>query len=335
MPRSITPLEVAVVGAGMAGLSCARHLADTGMDVHVFDKARGVGGRMATRRMDEMGFDHGAQYFTAHSAAFTQQVEAWQQAGVVAAWQGRIAATDLQQIQPVEPQSRYVGVPRMSAVGRHLLGVLPFYPDHRLVECQFDGQYWHLQFDTQPSVLAKSLVLALPAPQVVDLLEIDHPLYADAVLQDMLPCWALMLHVAEPIAVDFEGCFVNAGILGWVARNSSKPDRAAAEAWVIHANHAWSQAQVDADPIWVQQQLYTAFCQLVQQPVHVEQQSVHRWLYALAAKALHVGCWYEPAQQFGIVGDWLAGSRIEGAWQSGQQLADRMIQNPAIAVTKK
>lgn len=326
------PLEVAVVGAGIAGLSCARRLAESGMSVTVFDKSRGAGGRMATRRIEAadtgaFSFDHGAQYFTAHSAAFQHTVGRWAAEGVVQPWAGRLMSYESDGFSPVASQPRYVGVPRMSAIGRHLLGSLPFCPEHRLLECQYDGQYWHLQFDAQPTVLAKYLILALPSPQVVDLLEIHHPFYAEAVLQDMLPSWALMLHVDRPLDVPFDGCFVNTGILSWVARNNSKPERGETEAWVLHASREWSQMHVDAPRDWVAEQLLAAFSHVVGQPVPVVQHWVHRWLYALASHALEVGCWYEPAQQFGIAGDWLNGSRVEGAWLSGQQLAARVMAN--------
>lgn len=324
------PLEVAVIGAGMAGLSCARRLAEAGMNVMVFDKSRGAGGRMATRRIDDtqvgsFGFDHGAQYFTAHSAAFQQAVKGWVDAGVVQPWAGRLMSLESDGLRPVAHQPRYVGVPRMSAIGRHVLGDVSFRAEHRLLECQYDGQHWHLQFDTQPTLLSKYLVLALPSPQVVDLLEINHPFYADAVLQDMLPSWTLMLHCATPIAVPFDGCFVNNGLLSWVSRNNSKPARGAVETWVLHASRSWSQAHVDAPRDWVAQQLLTAFKKVVDQPIQVVQHWVHRWLYALASDALTVGCWYEQEQSFGIAGDWLDGSRVEGAWLSGQKLAAQMI----------
>lgn len=337
------PLEVAVVGAGMAGLSCARRLAESGMSVTVFDKSRGAGGRMATRRVEDaeqgsFGIDHGAQYFTAYTAGFQQAVAGWVADGVVQPWAGRLMSFEqADELRPVPSQPRYVGVPRMSAIGRHLLGELPFYSEHRLLECQYDGHHWHLQFEAQPTVQAKYLILALPSPQVVDLLEIHHPFYADAVLQDMLPSWTLMLQTDSPIAVPFDGCFVNAGILSWVARNSSKPARGTPETWVVHASREWSQAHVDASRDWVAEQLLSAFSQVVGQSVQPKQQWVHRWLYALASDALTVGCWYEQAQQFGIAGDWLNGSRVEGAWLSGQQLADQIIASrsvqPALSVS--
>ena len=82
---------VAVVGAGISGLICARTLADHGLSVVVWEKSRGAGGRMATRRSGEMlRFDHGAQYFTVRDERFQRYVGAWLQDGIVAPWAGAL-----------------------------------------------------------------------------------------------------------------------------------------------------------------------------------------------------------------------------------------------------
>jgi renalase len=86
--------RVAVVGAGMAGLACARALADAGIAVVCIDKSRGPSGRLATRRADGWQFDHGAQYFTARDPGFRAQVHEWLQAGVAARWAPRLVAFD-------------------------------------------------------------------------------------------------------------------------------------------------------------------------------------------------------------------------------------------------
>ena len=78
------PLHYAVIGAGIAGLSCARALAASGVHVTVFDKSRGSGGRMSTRRGEGWACDHGAQYFTARDPLFQAELARWQAAGVAA-----------------------------------------------------------------------------------------------------------------------------------------------------------------------------------------------------------------------------------------------------------
>jgi renalase len=53
-------VRVAVIGAGLSGLTAARHLVSGGCEVVVFEKSRGLGGRLATRRAEGTVIDHGA-----------------------------------------------------------------------------------------------------------------------------------------------------------------------------------------------------------------------------------------------------------------------------------
>ena len=82
---------VAIVGAGMAGLSCAAALKTAGASITLFDKSRGPGGRMSTRRSAHRRYDHGAQYFTARDPDFQAVVARWTADGLVAPWTGRLA----------------------------------------------------------------------------------------------------------------------------------------------------------------------------------------------------------------------------------------------------
>ena len=108
------PPTIAIIGAGLAGLSCAHALLQAGHTVHVFDKARGPSGRMSTRRADDVDgpwqCDHGAQYFTARDPAFRAEVARWQQAGVAALWNARLASFDGRAwTTPATPLERFVG----------------------------------------------------------------------------------------------------------------------------------------------------------------------------------------------------------------------------------
>ena len=78
--------DVLVVGGGIAGLTAARALRASDQSVLVLEKSRGFGGRAATRRWEEMPFDHGAQFFTARSAEFRTQVDDWLGRGVCFEW---------------------------------------------------------------------------------------------------------------------------------------------------------------------------------------------------------------------------------------------------------
>jgi hypothetical protein len=121
MNRASSTVSIAIVGAGIAGLVAARHLRHVGHDIHVFDKARGPGGRMSTRYEHGYEFDHGAQYFTVRDGSFRKAVDRWRERGLVAVWPGRIVNVE-NGGAPIdcEPIERCVAVPRMNALCRDL-----------------------------------------------------------------------------------------------------------------------------------------------------------------------------------------------------------------------
>ncbi|MGI9291496.1 MAG: FAD-dependent oxidoreductase, partial [Gammaproteobacteria bacterium] len=109
--------RIAIIGAGLAGLTLARELKNS-TDITVFEKSAGVGGRMATRSAPPYAFDHGAQFFIAKSAAFQEEVAKWLEAGVVDLWQARFREFEGDQVVSgrdwCDDPPHYVGVPGMN-----------------------------------------------------------------------------------------------------------------------------------------------------------------------------------------------------------------------------
>ncbi|MFK7821232.1 MAG: NAD(P)/FAD-dependent oxidoreductase, partial [Planctomycetaceae bacterium] len=113
--------RVAIISAGIAGLTCADSLSKQGVDVTVFDKARGPAGRTSTRRTNTgLQFDHGCQYISPKDERFREAVLSWVDAGVVEPWHGCVV--DLQNGKSEERtgSNRYVGVPGMNAICKHI-----------------------------------------------------------------------------------------------------------------------------------------------------------------------------------------------------------------------
>ncbi|WP_338439482.1 FAD-dependent oxidoreductase [uncultured Aquabacterium sp.] len=256
---------VAVVGAGLAGLSCAQALRSAGLQVTVLDKSRGVAGRMSTRRGEGWQADHGAQYFTARHPTFAAEVARWTDAGVAAPWTPRIAVLGGDDPQRDGRGSlgggasgdggdgglvRHVGVPRMTSPAQWLAEGLGVRTGHTVQTVQRDGAQWRLstaEHGWLPEAF-DALVLAMPAPQAEALLRqgwqgsdgtgVDAGAQVQAqaqaqVLADvaaavaMRGCWALMLRFDAPVDLPFDAAFVNAGPLRWMARDSHKPGRPA------------------------------------------------------------------------------------------------------------
>jgi predicted NAD/FAD-dependent oxidoreductase len=320
-------MRIAILGAGMAGASAARRLADAGHEVVVFDKARGTGGRMATRRSERGSFDHGAQYFTLRDSRSLKALVGWQAAGVVAPWQARVAAIDSPGAwRDTGPERRWVAVPGMPALARHLLDGISLRLEARVVRVHRSAREWQLEFADGSSLGGYEVLLStLPAPQAADLLA-GEALAAQAAQVTFLPCWAGLCAFDQRLPVAFDAAFVNVGALSWIARDATKPGRTPGERWVVHAGPAASLNWLEDEPEPVLARLLQAMGEVLGIDLPAPSLAmVHRWRYALAATPSHCGALWDPARGLGLGGDWCAGSRVEGAFLSGLALAERVI----------
>ena len=332
-PRFEPRPAIAVVGGGLAGLAAARTLADHGFSVRVFEKSRGPGGRMSTRRANELRFDHGAQYFTARDPRFARYVQAWQQQGLVAQWpqseQAPIVVLRQGQIQSEsQSQQRWVAVPGMNAIGKHLAAGLDVQLQTRVGALHSNGPEHHELFDDEGNSLGifQRVLLTAPAEQTLELLG-DRPLAQQIAKVEMQPCWAAMVAFENSLTDRWAGAFVHDSFLSWVARNNTKPGRdPQQETLVLHATPQWTDEHWERDPQEVAELMLAEFWRVAdcvrQTTVHV---GAHRWKYALAREPLQDACLFDDKSGVGIGGDWLHGSRVEGAFLSGMAVAGRVM----------
>jgi predicted NAD/FAD-dependent oxidoreductase len=305
--------EILVIGGGMAGLACATELARSGARVTVLDKGRGPGGRMAARRVEIAGetvsFDHGAQYFTVRDPVFRAVVAEWEAAGIAARW-------------PAAGDEAWVGVPGMNAPIRAMASALDVRWGLRactLTRCH-DG--WFVDAGDE-GFTADIVLVAVPAEQAREIMAVTVPeLAALAASVQSAPCWAVMAGFDAPLPIAADTFRSETGPVSWAARNSAKPGRAGAEAWVIHASPQRSRELVERPKDEVAQALLADFFAATgaapATPVHLD---AHRWLYALPQALSGEGARYDASLGLGIAGDWLHGPRVEGAFLSGRALA--------------
>ncbi|WP_426800895.1 NAD(P)/FAD-dependent oxidoreductase [Xanthomonas campestris] len=321
-----TRRTVAVIGAGLAGLRCASVLQAAGYAVTVFEQAPAPGGRMRALAGQQWHCDHGAQYFTARDPDFMSAVGAWIATDCAAPWPARLASWDGTTLQPsLGTLHRFVGVPDMAAPALALAVGLDLRTETRIDTVQRTEPGWTLRGAGLPeAVHTELLVLALPAPQAAALLETaasDLARVAARVL--MQPAWAVMARFTAPVEAGYDGLFVNAGPLRWIARNSSKPGRVGAETWLLHATAAWSHAHRDARPAQVIDQLLPELQELGL-PVPLACEAFFWEAASTESPAVADACVWDAASAAGLCGDWLAGGKVEGAWCSGTALAQRI-----------
>ena len=306
-------MHVAVIGAGMAGLTCASRLVEAGHNVAVFDKGRGPGGRMATRRVEHDGatfrFDHGAQYFTARDPRFVEQVARWEREGVVARWD-------------VAGEDAWVGTPAMNAPIKAMAGRHDVQFGTRIEQLLRDGDGWQLDGEGAPDRRFDAVVVALPAEQAGPLLQ-QHASamgnLADATRSD--PCWTVMAAFEQRLPSE-QDSIRHHGAIGWAARNNAKPGRGSAECWVVQASPDWSRTHLEDEATAVETALLDQLADAIGAPLPPRLAiSAHRWRFARSGAAGKEALW-DAQQRIGVCGDWLIGPRVEAAYLSGRILAE-------------
>lgn len=327
-PAAADPPRVAVVGAGLAGLACARTLHDCGLAVTLFDRGRAPGGRLATRRRDGQVFDHGAQYFTTRDERFARVTGGWASDGVVARWAGRLVARDARGVlTPLSDEPRWVGVPGMAAIATHLARDLDVQSATVVTRLHRGARRWRLHLDGGADAGEFEVVLvAAQGPRAAELLAPVPSLAARAASARLAPCLAVMAAHAESVDAAFDGATIAGSPLAWVARDSSKPRRPPGDRWVLHATPAWSAAHLADPPEAVATVLRQAFRDVVGRPlpalVHCE---TRRWSHALVTVPVGDDCLWDATAGAGACGDWCLGGRVEAAYLSGVALAARVL----------
>lgn len=321
------PERVAVVGAGIAGLTCATSLMLSAGRVQVFERALHPGGRTASHRERGFEFDLGAQYFTVRDELFQASVEGWLGERVVAPWQGWCVELEAGNFMARNDQQRYVAVPNMGGLAAHLAG---------LCEVRYGCEVSRVEHAPEGLALYDALgedlgrydlvVFAAPPAQVRPMVAALSP-RLEAALDGvaMTSCWALMLGFERPLGVPFDAAYVLNSPLSWVARNNSKPGRREREAWVAHAAPEWSEAHAQLSPGQAAEALLEAFGQALggagERPVL---KRARYWAQAAPITALEQPYLLDCDAGVALCGDWCVAPRIEGAFLSGLALAHRL-----------
>lgn len=323
-------MTIAIVGAGIGGLSCARRLHNSGCHVRVFDKGRSVGGRTSVRRGD-LGteFDHGAQDFTITDPIMVEEFKHWLDAGVVVPWHGRLGSIHSGRWTPANSDTtRYVGVPGMSAIAKHLANDLEITSQCLVTSAHRDGSSWKLTGEQERELgTFDILILNAPAPQSAELVSNFPEFVRKISAAKFASCWAVLLAFQERVDVPWDGAVVEGSPLSWIARNTSKPGRPTQpDCWVLHASPQWSAEHLEDSQDTVKRDLLESFWDALSTPPRRPVlTSAHRWRFSIPERSLEARCLFDDQLALGACGDWCGGSRIEDAYLSGLTMAEAVI----------
>lgn len=316
--------NIAIIGAGLSGLTAAHNL-KTISHVKLFDKSRGVGGRMSTRYAGDYEFDHGAQYFTARDPRFQSVVEMAIEQGHLAPWSGRALYQKDFNMVPDTGGDRFVGIPRMNSWPKVMAHDLDISLSARVSKLSHLGGGWKLHFeDGTEQDGFDQVICAVPSVQAKDLMPNNFSGMAALKATKMNACFALMVGFEGRHDFGWDSLRVNDSAVAWMAVNSSKPGRnKGVTTLMVHAGPEWSDVHADADKAWVKSVLEASIediCEIdYTASIH---RILHRWLYASVSESPKTGALHDPALGLTACGDWCHGGRVEGAYLSGLAAAN-------------
>ena len=320
----------AIIGAGLSGLTVANILKDY-VDLTIFEKARGVSGRMSTRRMEPFYFDHGAQFFKAITSEFKGFIAPMIKEGVIARWDARFVEIEnrkiIQKRQWGEDYPHYVGVPGMSAVAKYLSRSLKLELGTRVktMDKNKDGR-WSLENDQGNALGDYDWVIStVPAAQASDLLPSSLIFYPKVKEVTMKSCFSLMLGFDHILPLEFDAALIRDENISWISINSSKPGRNEEYCLLVHSTNNWADEHIDDDRESVMDYLCQHTSEVIGHDVSTaNHRAIHGWRYANIEKQEGETHFIESNERVGVCGDWLIQGRVEAAFTSGFELTNKI-----------
>lgn len=332
MPRT------AVIGAGLSGSIAARTLSDHGLSVTLFEKSRGAGGRMATRDGYNLEFDHGAQAFEARDRNFRRFVRSWVEQKIAARWTGEVVRISGGKELTTTTTPRYVGSPQMNSLCRQLTADLTLITQTHISKVIRSGSnFLLLDTDGKEQGTFDRVIVATPAPQAAEMLKHFPELATPLSGITFESVWCVMLALSGSLDVKWSAAHVDQSPIAWIARNQTKPGRAASpgvEQLVIHSTAEWASQHLEEEPEHVAAQLLQELQQVTNiAGMPVLKLTAHRWKYSQPVTSAHTERHdtFEK-RSFATIdhhviacGDWTAEGTVEAAFLSGMSAAGQIL----------
>ena len=309
-------MKIAVIGAGISGLVCARHLVAGGHEVTVLEKSRSLGGRCATRKFGAHVVDTGVQYFTVRDPIVRKEIEQVASVQFKKITQPILIAGKKGEVYREGEERFYIGNGN-NRLGAMLADGLEIRKETEVGAVTLVGKEWEVAGDRYDVVVSSA-----PWPQSARILGRSE---AGVGYE---PNLTALLEYRESWSGSVYAQFDPRGEdpLRWVACENAKVGRVVdgSTVYVIQASADYSRENLEKKPEeWVgdlQGRLEKAWGL---NPERRGQVMSHRWRYARREKVS--GHPVELPKGLFLCGDSEVDSRVESVWRSGKETAEKIL----------
>ena len=320
--------KIAIIGAGISGLTIATYLHKKNFNVTIFDKGRGVGGRMSSRRTQWGYLDHGTQYFSVKSPEFQHFIG--QYPSIIQPWLGNFATwANGQLTADSNLKTRYVPIKSMNNFAKRVATGLDIHLQTRIIKLE-KARNWTLTDENQQRYPDFDLVIVTAPPAQTSNLLASHTPIAEEIREiKMLPCYSFMLIPETPVNLPFDGIKFEHPILGWISFNDSKPERENCGGLVVQSNFNWATENLDRNREEIGKILQECVSELFNLNLScLKYKSVHLWRYALPSESNTQGYFWDSSSHVAVCGDWCLSGKVESAFLSAHSLFCKIIKLP-------
>jgi renalase len=315
-----TGLRAGIVGAGIAGASCAGTLAAAGWEVDVFDKARGVGGRLSTRRLEQGWATLGSPFISAKRDPFRSQLRDWARKGWLAPVRDILHGRANQSWARAQLQNHYTPLIEPSQLVRQMLGTAHLHTSARVTALQ---PRTIILENGQTMGDYDCVICSVPVPQALPLLGALPRLHERLGEVRYRPIWSFLMRWEGGPAADvikFDDHLIDLAV---------RQPGGGAGLWAVHSSHEFAETYLDASQMEASTRAASALMGLLGLPWPVEVEVSHLWRYAKPEASIG-GFWLgDRENRVALIGDGIAGAGVERAWESGVRLAQSLVQAEA------
>ena len=318
-------IDFCVLGSGIAGSTIA-NLLSTKYSVHVFDKARGAGGRSSNKKLkDNLSFDHGVQYISPKSKIFTKIIQKLFKKKILKTWDGNHLDFTFEK-KILTP--KYIGVKANNALSKYYLKNIKTSFSSQIVKIEHKKYFWEITLDDSSKHQFKALILTCPFPQLKKLAGKYLEKKISNLKIKMQPNITVMIALKNKKKLPISSVKFDDNILSWAANENSKTRfKSNLNLWTLQASLKWSKKTINKYKTdkSIMNKLISRFTQLTGlEKNKIIHKNIHGWKYSYNYQKTSLSSNWNKKYQLGICGDWFGGPKVENAWQSANDLAKKI-----------
>ena len=312
--------KIAIIGTGLSAIFSAIHLRkNTDLEINLFDKARGLGGRLATRRAEGGKFDHGAQYFSIERINNLPEIQMLINEGV---------------INNIEDKDIYFSPDGMTNIAKKLLTDFNIFKEHKLVSIDKENENYKLFFENGSTFNSDYIIMSCPMPQSLEILNKSKIDYDNNLIKDLedlsyFPCIVVMIKSENKLS-NLEkhiGTDVDSKDISWIGDNYGKKVSSIENYYTIQCSPEFSYENFENEYDETNKKLKHEMEKIFGSNYQIL--SNHKWRYSIP-KNFYQGDNSLVINQkdfLGLCGDIFTNGRFDGAITSGLSIADKFLKN--------